>query len=134
MLRGLLVDYWGVLTDVDPDLTEPPLVTAVALARAHGLRTGLLSNADALDPDATGWADLFDVVLLSGEVGFGKPDLRFYLLAADLLRLTPEQCVFVDDLRANVRGAARAGLVGVHHTDPDVTLDELTALFGFPFR
>ena len=131
MLRGLIVDYYGVLTDVGADPAELPLVDAVAAARAKGLRTALVSNTDGLDPEALDWAGLFDAILLSGEVGVGKPDPRIYLLAADRLGLIPEQCVFVDDLRANVRGAVQIGMAGVHHTDPAATLGELEALFGF---
>ena len=131
MLRGLIVDYYGVLTDVGADPNELPLVAAVAAARAKGLRTALMSNTDTLDPEALDWGGLFDAILLSGEVGVGKPDPRIYLLAADRLGLIPEQCVFVDDLRANVRGAVQIGMVGVHHTGTAATLTELEALFGF---
>ena len=163
MLGGLIVDFGGVLTDPgDSDGDERPLLTAVVRARAHGLRTGLLSNADGLatnglpgnglgphglaanglaangpaanGPATNGLGSVFDAVVLSGEVGFGKPDLRIYLLAADRLGLVPEQCVFVDDLASNVRAAVRAGMVGVHHTAVDTTLTELNALFGLDFR
>jgi FMN phosphatase YigB (HAD superfamily) len=136
VLGGLIVDFGGVLTDPgDGDGDERPLLTAVVRAKTHGLRTGLLSNADGLaTPGSNGLADLFDAVVLSGQVGFGKPDLRVYLLAADWMGLVPEQCVFVDDLASNVRGAVRAGMVGVHHRDVDTTLTELNALFGFSFR
>lgn len=133
MLAGLVVDFGGVLTDPgDGDGTEPPLLAAVGMAKRRGLRTALLSNADAVGgPVGDG---VFDAVVLSGEVGFGKPDPRIYLLTAERLGLVPEQCVFVDDLVSNVRGAVRAGMVGVHHTAVDSTLEELNALFGFPFR
>ena len=121
MLGGLIVDFGGVLTD-------PGAKAMVGAARQHGLRTALLSNADQLGDDDI--ADLFDAVILSGQVGFGKPDIRIYLLTADRLGLTPEECVFVDDMASNVHGAVRAGMVGVHHTDVDTTLAELSALFG----
>ena len=135
VLGGLIVDFGGVLTDPgDSDGDERPLLTAVVRARAHGLRTGLLSNADGLLGETNGFAELFDAVVLSGQVGYGKPDLRIYLLAADRMGLVPEQCVFVDDLASNVRGAVRAGMVGVHHRDVDTTLTELNALFGFSFQ
>jgi hypothetical protein len=158
VLGGLIVDFGGVLTDPgDSDGDERPLLTAVVRARTHGLRTGLLSNADGLPTNGlpgnglgphgpatnglatnglrtNGLGSVFDAVVLSGEVGFGKPDLRIYLLAADRLGLVPEQCVFVDDLASNVRAAVRAGMVGVHHTDVDATLTELNALFGLDFR
>lgn len=130
MLRGLIVDYYGVLTGDGHE----PLVDAMSVARDKGLRTALMSNVDELPPSADKWIDLFDTIVLSGEVGVAKPDPVIYLLAADRLRLTPEQCVFVDDLRSNVLGAAATGMVGVHHTDTDTTLTELAALFGFPLR
>ena len=124
MLGGLIVDFGGVLT-------EPGAEVLLAAAREHGLRTALLSNADRLGDDDL--AGLFDTVVLSGQVGFGKPDVRIYLLTAERLGLTPEECVFVDDMVSNVRGAVRAGMVGVHHRDVDTTLMELNALFGTEF-
>jgi putative hydrolase of the HAD superfamily len=120
---GLIMDFGGVLT-------EPALAAALPVARARGLKIGLLSNADRLG--AGDWAQVFDAVVLSGEEGFGKPDPRIYRIAAQRLGLPPESCVFVDDLAGNVRGAAAVGMVGVHHQDPDTTLAELAALFGFP--
>jgi epoxide hydrolase-like predicted phosphatase len=135
VLGGLIVDFGGVLTDPgDSGGTERPLLTAVARARDHGLRTGLLSNADGLAPGIPDLAELFDAVVLSGQVGYGKPDTRIYVLAAERIGLPPDRCVFVDDLASNVRGAVRAGMVGVHHRDVDATLEELNALFGVPFR
>jgi putative hydrolase of the HAD superfamily len=134
VLGGLIVDFGGVLTDPgDSGGDDRPLLTAVVLAKRHGLRTGLLSNADGLG-EVADLSTYFDAVVLSGQVGFGKPDLRIYLLAADRLGLVPEQCVFVDDMAANVSGAVRAGMVGVHHQDMTATLDELTALFELEFR
>lgn len=135
LLKGFVLDYGGVLTDPgESDEGERPLLRAVNLARTHGLRTALLSNADNVAPEIAERADWFDAIVLSGEAGFGKPDPRSYLLVADRLVLTPEQCVFVDDLRSNVRGAVRVGMVGVHHRRTESTLDELEALFGVDLR
>jgi FMN phosphatase YigB (HAD superfamily) len=134
VLRGLIVDYGGVLTDFGPDGDNGPnLIEALIVAREHNLKTGLLSNADRLAPSMAPLAGIFDAIVLSGEAGFGKPDERSYLLAAQRLELPPEQCVFVDDLAVNVRGAAEVGMVGVHHRDVETTLAELAILFGFPF-
>ncbi len=130
MLRGLVVDFGGVLTDPGAD-GDHPLLRAVVLARAHGLRTGLLSNADTLGDEL---APLFDAVVLSGQAGFGKPDPRSYRLAAQRLGLPPGDCVFVDDLPGNVRAAAGTGMVGVHHHDMTTTLAELSVLFGIDFH
>ncbi|GDY31284.1 HAD-IA family hydrolase [Gandjariella thermophila] len=130
MLRGLIVDYGGVLTDTgngDPAGGEQPLVAALRTARSRGVRTALLSNADTLGA-ASGLAGLFDAVVLSGQVGFGKPDPRIFLLAARQLGLDPADCVFVDDLSVNVRAAAGVGMVGVHHRSVEETLNELDVL------
>ncbi|MDI2032683.1 HAD-IA family hydrolase [Saccharopolyspora sp. TS4A08] len=119
-LRGLLLDYAGVL--------DEPGMDAVARAlRATGVRTAVVSNADRLpDPEL---ADGFDSVVLSGAVGFAKPDPEIYRLAARRIGLEPGECVFVDDLRRNVDGAVAAGMVGIHHSDRDSTTTELEALF-----
>jgi putative hydrolase of the HAD superfamily len=126
VLRALIVDYAGVLTDVDGDpRREPPILTAVRAAHDRGLRTAMISNAD-VGPD---WLpDVFDAVVLSGEVGLAKPDVRIFRLTADKLGVATTECVFVDDLIGNVRGAVAAGMVGVHHRRADATLAELAVL------
>lgn len=131
VLGGLIVDLGGVLTDPDGG---DRLMAAVAVARRGGVRTGLLSNADSVDGLDGLPGGVFDDVLLAGGLGVGKPDVRVYLLAAERLGLTPEQCVFVDDVPAFVHGAVRAGMVGIHHRDVETTLGELTALFGLSWE
>ncbi|MGW0175415.1 HAD family hydrolase [Rhodococcus sp. NPDC003322] len=130
-MRGLVLDFGGVLDGAQPD--PDPLRGLVAELRARGVRTVLLSN----DPGGPGGAALrnlgggrfVDEVVLSGDVGLAKPDPRIYRHAARLLDIEPGQCVFVDDLMVNVRGAVAAGMVGVHHVDVDVTVAELRILF-----
>ncbi|GAA2810463.1 HAD-IA family hydrolase [Crossiella cryophila] len=132
-LVALLVDYGGVLTDWgdDPAASEPPLLGVLRRARAAGLRTALLSNAEGPGPDPDSpFGALFDTMVLSGEVGVRKPDERVYRLTADRLGLAPGQCVFVDDLPGNVRAAAATGMVGVHHTSVARTVEELETLFA----
>lgn len=113
--------------------TEPAMYDVLRRAREHGLRTALLSNSWGADYDRDGWEDLFDAVVISGEVGLRKPDADIYLLAASRLGLPPERCVFVDDLAVNVHGATRAGMAAVHHTTMATTVAELHTLFGHPF-
>jgi HAD superfamily hydrolase (TIGR01509 family) len=133
-MKALVVDFGGVLTDRGPELAaEPPLIGAVRAAREAGLRTALLSNADG-PGEPIPWLDrLFDVLVFSGDVGVAKPDVEIYRLTAARLGLAPGECVFVDDLAVNVRGAVAAGLVGVHHTSVPTTLAELNVLLGVDF-
>ncbi|MEU4667043.1 HAD-IA family hydrolase [Amycolatopsis sp. NPDC023774] len=127
MLKGLLVDYAGVLTDPDAHL----LYDYLRAIRSGGKRTGLVSNA----PGATSavrheLAGYFDTLVFSGEVGVAKPDREIYLVAAERLGLAAATCAFVDDAARNVRGAAEAGMVAIHHVTMEDTLEELAALFS----
>ncbi len=108
------------------------MTSVVRRAKERGIITGLLSNSWGLDYDRNGWHELFDAIVISGEVGLRKPEPAIYQLAAERLGLAPNECVFVDDLAVNVRGAAAVGMVGVHHTALEATVAELEALFGVP--
>ncbi|MHB8341810.1 MAG: HAD family hydrolase [Mycobacteriales bacterium] len=113
-------------------IREPTMVDLVRRARVKGIKTGLVSNSWGMNYPREGWGDLFDTVVISGEVGLRKPEPEIYRLAAERLALSPEECVFVDDLAPNVRGAAAVGMVAVHHRDAATTRTELETLFGVP--
>jgi len=104
----------------------------VLRARRAGIATALLSNSWGDHYLRHGWDDMFDVVVISGEVGMRKPEPRIFEYALSRLDVSASQCVFVDDTPGNVRAAAALGLVGVHHTGYEETAAELEALFGVP--
>lgn len=118
-LRGLLMDYGGVLTDGEP------VLEAVRRARAAGIATALVSDARAVPPDC---AALFDLVVLGAALGPRKPDPEVFRQVAARLGLSPAECVVVDDVPANVRGARAAGAVVVLHRDAAQTAAELAVL------
>ncbi|RJQ83184.1 HAD-IA family hydrolase [Amycolatopsis panacis] len=127
VLKGLLVDYAGVLTDPDAHL----LYDYLHDARARGTRTALVSNAPGAAPGAkAALGEYFDALVFSGEAGVAKPAREIYLVAAERLGLAAPSCVFVDDAERNVRGAVEAGMVGVHHVGVPKTLAELAVLFS----
>ncbi|MEN3356344.1 MAG: hypothetical protein V7637_326 [Mycobacteriales bacterium] len=108
---------------------ETSMIGVVQRLHADGVRTGLVSNSWGFTYPTEGWAELFDTVVISGEVGARKPEPEIYLMAARQLEVPPTACVFVDDLAANVRGAAAVGMIGVHHTSLASTVEELEVLF-----
>ena len=61
----------------------------------------------------------FDGMVISAREKQIKPDLRIYQLLCDRYGLKPEECVFIDDLYANVQGAIDAGFQGIHYTGPE---------------
>jgi len=124
---GLLARMFAGTTYCDP------MHGALQAAREAGLRTGLLSNSWGMaDYPRHLFPSLFDVVVISGEVGMRKPEERIFRHAVDLLGLAPEECVFIDDLEVNVTAAEGVGMTGVLHSDPDATLARLGEILGLP--
>jgi putative hydrolase of the HAD superfamily len=104
----------------------------VVRAKRHGVRTALLSNSWGNRYPRDGWDEMFDVVVISGEVGLRKPEPEIFDLACSRLDVSPRECVFVDDLAVNVEAAAQLGMTGVLHRSYDETAVRLEELFGLP--
>lgn len=109
---------------------QPKMSALVRRARAHGIRTALLSNSWGNSYPRDTWDGMFDDLVISGEVGLRKPEPEIYRLAAERLRLDPAECVFVDDLELNVDGARAVGMTAIHHVAYDDTRRQLETLFG----
>jgi putative hydrolase of the HAD superfamily len=114
-------------------LPVPAMYDTIRALRAAGFGTALLSNSWGCDeyPRAD-FPGLFDTVVLSGEVGMRKPEEEIFRHAAQTLGLAPEECVFIDDMKANVAAAQACGMTGVLHTEPAVTAKALQDLLGVP--
>jgi putative hydrolase of the HAD superfamily len=122
---GLVERMFGTLRE------DERMVGAVRRARAAGIRTGLVSNSmGAGRYDRATFPELFDGVVISGDVGMHKPQPEIFLLGAERAGVAPDQCVFVDDLRENCEGAEAVGMTAVLHRGPDTTLPELERLLG----
>lgn len=107
----------------------------VATAKRAGIRTGLVSNSWGEEGyDRTRFAELFDAVVISGEIGIRKPAPEIYALAAERLGRAPERCVFVDDLAGNLKPAREIGMATVLHRDAETTLAELEEHLGVSLR
>ena len=114
-------------------LPVPGMYDTIRTLRAAGFSTALLSNSWGCEeyPRAD-FPDLFDTVVLSGEVGMRKPEKEIFRYAAATLGLDPAECVFIDDMEANVAAAQACGMTGVLHTDTAATARALQDLLGVP--
>lgn len=56
---------------------------------------------------------LFDDMVLSFEVGMGKPDPAVYKLACDRLSVAPEEAIFIDDLPPYCQVARDVGMQAI---------------------
>ena len=151
--RGVITDWGGVLTTpilttvqawieadgIDWDSYRAVMRTWFTDAyrpngsrnRAAGLRTALLSNSwGATEYPRADFPGLFDAVVISSECGMRKPEAEIFQHAADLVGLPPEQCIFIDDIEANIAAANACGMTGVHHVEAAQTAAELEDLLG----
>ena len=62
-------------------------------------------------------AELFDELVLSGNEGVSKPDVRIFEIACERLGENPENCVFVDDSPENILAAEKLGMRGIVYVD-----------------
>ena len=108
----------------------PDMNGLVRRAHAAGLKTALLSNSWGNTYPRDGWSEMFDQVVISGEVGMRKPEERIYRHTCELLQVDARESVFVDDLSINVEAAVAIGMVGVVHHSYEETKTELEAIFG----
>jgi putative hydrolase of the HAD superfamily len=114
---------------------DEQMLSALRRARAAGVRTGLVSNSmGAGRYDRSTFGELFDGVVISGEVGLHKPQAEIFLLGAERAGVEPKDCVFVDDLRENCEGAEAVGMTAVLHRGAERTVPELERLLGVELR
>ncbi|HEV2756445.1 MAG TPA: HAD family phosphatase [Actinomycetota bacterium] len=133
---GTPVDPSGLVTRMFSGLAlEESMFAAVESARRAGLKTGLLSNSwgTGLYPHDR-LADVFDVSVISGEVGLRKPDPAIFELTVGRLGVPAKACVFVDDHPGHLASAAEAGMTTVLHREPGRTIAELEELLGIDLR
>jgi putative hydrolase of the HAD superfamily len=112
---------------------EDEMLKALERARTAGLKTALLSNSwgTKLYPRAR-IDPLFDVIVISGEVGLRKPDPAIFRLTLDRLEVAAPRSIFVDDHPGHLKAAAELGMQTVLHRTPRETIAELETAVGLP--
>ncbi|SRR5579884_1343729 len=108
---------------------EPVCTLVPALKRR--LQLLLLSNTNALHAAQfrSQFAETlrhFDALVLSHEVGVRKPDRRLYDHCLEVAGRRPHECLFIDDLEANVAAARAAGWHGLHYRPGEDLVPRLT--------
>jgi putative hydrolase of the HAD superfamily len=104
---GIERDYLDTCLRIDPEFGS----TVTDLARTYSL--AMLSN------DVSEWSqylltrfDLkrwFQAAVISGDVGYRKPDKRIYRILLDRIERPPEDCALVDDRPKNLQAASELG-------------------------
>ncbi len=94
-----------------------PNVRLLPELRKRGFRLYFLSNfpVDLFEEVKTGYYffKYFEGGLISAEAKFSKPDSRIFKILILKYSLSPEECLFIDDLEINVRTAEAIGMKGL---------------------
>lgn len=101
--------------------------------RDLGIKTAVFSNVYQPSADmlrARGNYEGFDPLILSCEVGYGKPDPEFYQVALDLLGLPPEDILIIDDQDKCLIPARSMGMKTVKSVTSDQVVADVKALFA----
>jgi epoxide hydrolase-like predicted phosphatase len=134
-ISGRVVEPEGLVRRLFKVRLEELMLDAVKTARRSGLKTGLLSNSWGTDLyPRRRLAELFDAVVISGEVGLRKPDPEIFRLTTDKLGVEPSGCVFVDDHPGHLQAALEVGMTTVLHRSPEQTVGDLQDLLGIDLR
>ncbi len=101
------------------DYLDPSLIELIDEVRWAGIKVGLLSNdlaalADKLR-DKLGIFGLFHAVIISANIGVIKPDAGAYAAICEALNVSPAECVFIDDMQANIDGAEAFGMQAIRY-------------------
>lgn len=120
-----------------PSSKRPETWEAISLIHDAGIRQGLLTN------DATRWlgeqwwetwepAQWFEAMVDVKTIGVRKPAPEPYLAVAEALGTPPVECIFIDDMLSNCRGAEAVGMAShwFDITAPRVSIDRLLTLLG----
>ena len=119
----------------EPILPIPGMEELMRDCKAAGLKLYLVSNASLRQPSY--WpqvpgSQFFDGAVVSAQYRCCKPSGEIYRIALDRFHLAPEECLFVDDMEANVQGAQAVGIPGFLFTGDAGALREKLLSLGVP--
>lgn len=134
--HGIKSLFKGNITDTEIDEawnamlldTYESRFTIIEGLRKH-FRIYLLSNTNSIHIDwvrdyiektfgLERWDNLFDKQYLSYEIGLRKPNKDIYEYVLKDIQKYPQECLFIDDSFANVKGAASVGIHTLHAMHP----------------
>ena len=72
--------------------------------------------------------DLLDDMIISGAVGFLKPEAEIYDLMLEKIRRPAQECLFIDDSLPNIQQANTMGFKTIHFTSSEQLKQELIKL------
>lgn len=101
--------------------------------KSKGVNIGIISNMNKLmvgNINGSGGYDPFSVVVNSCEVGFMKPGNEIYDIALECVNEKPENCIFIDDLEANLVYPDSLGMKTVLGVNSKQIIKDVSKILG----
>lgn len=92
----------------------------------------LLTNNyfDLLDNIRNNYSETFHMIYSSSELGIKKPDENIYRKVLNDMRLSPSECIFIDDKEKNLVPAKELGMFTIQFKDLDSLKDAIDTIVG----
>ena len=119
--------YRGLLSRMSPNDLSQEVSDTLLLLRQNGVRMaiGSVSKNTPYILDRIGLGDFFDAVSDGNCITRSKPDPEVFLKAAEMLGLSPKDCLVVEDAHAGIQAAVNGGFdsaaMGDAKDDPKAT-------------
>ena len=106
-------DYMDMLSRAEPYPGAEPLLASLKEA---GLKLGVITDYTVGKKlSALGFDKYWDVAVSADDMGHLKPEADAFLLAAEELKISPEQIIYVgNEYKYDIIGAKRAGMKAAH--------------------
>ena len=102
--------------------------------KSRGYRLLYLSNYShyvmELNPEVLDFLPLLDGGVFSCDVKVTKPNRKIYEIITEKYNLVPEECVFIDDLARNIKGAEDFGFHGIQFKTPEQARADLNKILA----
>lgn len=144
---NIIFDLGGVIFGYDQTMPNPnfyPLIPGLhilkkcasqkdqfgkKLHRIYILSNWSKTSFDRIKAQYPDIMELFDGYIISGEVGYSKPEEEIFKLLIDRYHLEGERCIFIDDTQAHILTANRLGWTSILYDDATDT-ETLLAKLG----
>ena len=86
------------------------------------------SSEENTDNETKEAMSIFDHVIESSIVGIRKPNPEIYMMSCDALNVSPDQCIYLDDLGINLKPARELGMTTIRVIQPEDAIQEVRNL------
>ena len=86
------------------------------------------SSGENTDNETKEAMSIFDHVIESSIVGIRKPNPEIYMMSCDALNVSPDQCIYLDDLGINLKPARELGMTTIKVIKPEDAIQEVRNL------